>query len=120
MAQAVQQGIIPGALNTYDVVRSTHPTFNPARFNTYFYQNIAASNYYSKSALAADPNLAEVVQALARDDVRQSMLAEHNLVKQVSGIWHQILEPGRKAQREARKKEQDARKKALKNAAAPR
>lgn len=119
MDVAVQQGIIQAPLNTYDVVRSTHPNFNPARFNTYFYQNIAASNYYSKSALAAEPTLVEVVQALARDDIRQAMLNEHNLVKEVSQVWHQLLEPGRKAQRDARKKEQDARKKAAKAAAGP-
>lgn len=112
MEQAVAQGLIRAPLNTYDVIRVSHPTFNPARFNTYFYQNIAASNYYSKAALAAEPALAAAAEALAQDDVRQAMLAEHNLVKQVSAEWHDILEPGRKVQRDARKKEQDAIKKA--------
>ena len=116
MAQAVQQGLINGAMNTYDVIRASYPTFDPARFNTYYYQNIAAANYYSKAALAADPALAPAAAALQRDDVRQAMLNEHNVVKAVSAEWHDLLEPGRKAQRDARKKQQDAAKKAAKAA----
>lgn len=114
MEQAVQQGLIPGPLNTYDVIRQSYPTFDPNRFNTYYYQNIAAANYYSKAALAANPALAAAADALARDDVRQAMLNEHNIIKQVSAEWHDLLEPGRKATRDARKKAQDAAKKAQK------
>lgn len=114
MAQAVQQGLIGGPMNTYDVIRQSYPTFNPERFNTYYYQNIAAANYYSKAALAADATLAPAAQALAREDVRAAMLQEHNVVKAVSQEWHDILEPGRKVQRDARKKVQDAAKKQAK------
>jgi hypothetical protein len=116
MAQAVAQGVINGPMNTYQVIQVTRPDFDPNRFNTYFYQNIAAANYYSKAALAADPALAPAAEALARDDVRAAMLAEHNVVKEVSGEWHELLEPARKAQRDARKKEQDKVKKQAKAA----
>lgn len=116
MAQAVAQGTIPAALNTYEVIRRSYPDFNSAHFNTYFYQNIAAANYFSRTALAADPELAAVANALAQPDVRQAMLAEHELVKQVSAAWHAVLEPGRKVQRDARKKQADAAKKARKAA----
>lgn len=117
MAQAIQQGLVqaPG-LNTYQVIQLTRPDFDPNRFNTYFYQNIAAANYYSKAALAADQNLAPAAQALQQADVRAAMLAEHNIVKDVSAEWHQLLEPARKAQRDARKKQQDALKKQQKAA----
>lgn len=112
MAQAIQQGVVqaPG-LNTYQVIQVTRPDFNPNRFNTYFYQNIAAANYYSKAALAADPTLVEVAEGLQRPDIRQAMLNEHNLVKTVSAEWHELLEPGRKIQRDARKREKDLMKK---------
>lgn len=112
MQQAVAQGAVqaPG-INTYEVIRLTRPDFDPQRFNTYFYQNIAAANYYSKAALAADQNLAAAAEALQRDDVRQAMLNEHNTVKAVSAEWHELLEPARKANRDARKKQQDAVKK---------
>lgn len=129
MNEAVAQGIVQQPLSTYQVIINLYPPgtlnqkgqdvgFRPERFNTYYYQNIAAANYYSKAALAANPALAEAATALARDDVRQAMLREHNVVKQVSEEWHDILEPGRKQQRDARKKIQDAAKKAAKAAAA--
>ncbi|CAH6421701.1 Hypothetical protein HVR_LOCUS1340 [uncultured virus] len=127
MAQAVAQGIIPNAMNTYQVIAAIYPPgtrnqkgedvgFRPDRFNTYYYQNIAAANYYSKAALTADPALADAATALARADVRQAMLNEHNIVKNVSAEWHDLLEPGRKITRDARKKAQDAAKKAQKAA----
>lgn len=127
MNEAVRQGIVQAPLNTYQAIASLYPVgttnlkgqdvgFRPERFNTYYYQNIAAANYYSKAALAADPALADAAAALARPDVRQAMLNEHNVVKQVSEEWHDLLEPGRKQQRDARKKIQDANKKAAKAA----
>lgn len=125
MTDAVQQGYIPQAENTYQVVTRLYPPgtlnkknppqdvgFRPGRFNTYYYQNIAAANYYSKTALLANNALAAAAEALARDDVRQAMLQEHSIVKQVSEEWRDILEPGRKVLRDARKKANDARKKA--------
>lgn len=107
MAQAVASGLIPQAYNTYQVVQANYPSFDPGRFPTYFYQNIAAANYYTKTALAADPALAEVTAALQQDDVRSRMLQEHNIIKQASKEWTQILEPTRKANRDSRKKQQD-------------
>lgn len=105
MAKAVELGWVekPG-INTYGVIRTTRDDFDPDRFNTYFYQNMAAANYYSKAALAADTNLAEVASALQRDDIRALMLSEHNLVKAVSAEWHAILDPERKVLRDNRKK----------------
>ena len=117
MANAVAQGLTPG-LNTYQAIQQTRADFNPARFNTYFYQNIAASNYYSRAVLAADPALAPAAGALQQADIRAAMLAEHNLVKETSAHWHDLLEPGRKVQRDARKKTADAAKRAAGGVAA--
>lgn len=125
MAEAIQRGFIPAAMNTYQVVQANHPDFNPARFNTYFFQNIAAANYYSRAALAADPVFAEAAAALQLPDpipnplpaLHQAMLNEHNLVKDVSTQWHDILEPDRKVARDARKRELDAQKRAAGGAA---
>jgi len=124
MTDAINQGIVQQPMNTYQVISNLYPPgtmnnrtppqdvgFRPERFNTYYYQNIAAANYYSKAALSANPALADAATALARDDVRQAMLREHNIVKQVSDEWHDILEPGRKQQRDARKRINDAKKK---------
>jgi len=114
MEQAVSEGLVTAPMNTYQVVQLSHPDFNPARFNTYHYQGIASVNYYSKDVLANQPAL---VDALQRGDVRAAMLQEHTIVKGVSAEWHELLEPGRKVQREARKKQQDLAKKAAKAAA---
>lgn len=122
MDVAQQQGLITAPLNTYQVIAQLYPPgtrnkkgedvgFRADRFNTYYFQNIAAANYYSKAALNADPRLAPAAQALQQQDVRQAMLREHEIVKQVSAEWHDLLEPGRKVQRDQRKKQQDAIKK---------
>lgn len=126
MAEAVAQGAIPApGLNTYQVISALYPVgtknskgeeagFNPARFNTYYFQNIAAANYYSKAALAANPALGQVAAALQGDALRAEMLNEHNIVKGVSAEWHDLFEPERKVKRDARKKLADAAKKAKK------
>jgi hypothetical protein len=118
MDQAVATRRIAAAMNTYDVVRSSFPHFNPADFENYFYQNIASANYYSRDDLLAsgDAGLTQIADALAREDVKAQMLQEHMIVVHVKEIWHEILEPGRKEQRDARKKAADAAKKAAKAA----
>jgi len=112
MDQAVAMGLIPRSLNTYDMIKVAHPDFTPDRFKTYSYQNIAAANYFSKAALSADPNLAIPAGALGTKEVRAAMLEEHNIVKEVSAEWRNLLEPDRKPKRDARKKEADAKKRA--------
>ena len=129
MDDAVATGKIPRRLNTYEVIAKSYPPgtkdskdrdihFDPNRFYSFFYQNMAASNYNSKAILAADPSLAEIRDFLAREDVRAAMLDEHTIVKSVSAEWSDVLEPERKRQRDARKKASDAAKRA--NAAAER
>lgn len=120
MTEAVAQGLIPAPMNTYQVIAALHPPgvdangkevgFRPERFNTYFFQNIAAANYYSRTALAADPALAPAAAGLQQADIRAAMLNEHNIVKNVSAQWHDLLEPGRKQVRDERKKVADANK----------
>lgn len=123
MSQAVGS-IIETPANTFDIVTLLYPPgtdikgnragFDPNNFHTYFFQNFAAANYYSKAALNMDQNLASVSQDLQNAQVRQAMLDEHNLVKDVSNIWSGLLEPSRKVQRDARKKAKDAEKRAEK------
>lgn len=117
MAEAVASGMLAAPISTYEGIRRLYPDFNPAaQFNTYFFQNIAAANYYSKAFLVG-PALEAIREQLDRDDVRQAMLDEHTLVKQVSEKWRTLVEPGRKVKRDARKKQKDAAAKALKLAA---
>ena len=127
MTHADETGLIPQPYNTYDVISMSYPVgtktkkglevgFTKERFNTYYYQNIAAANYFTKAVLNSNPDYAAVANAIAGDDVRQGMLNEHNLVKTVSEKWKALLEPGRKIKQEARKKERDAIKKANKAA----
>lgn len=121
MERAVQENIIAGPMNTYQVISSMYPVgtlnkkgddvgFTSERFNTYYYQNIAAANYRSRANLAEDPQLAASSQHINSDAVLREMLDEHNLVKSVSEEWHEILEPSRKQQRDERKKQKDAAK----------
>jgi hypothetical protein len=117
MTDYIQQG--GQAYNTYDIIRSQYPEgtikvgkdgkqkdigFYANRFSTYYFQNIAALNYYPKAILESDANFQAQKDYLNQDTVRQAMLDEHALVKQVSEIWKNRLEPERKLQRDARKK----------------
>ena len=118
MDQAVASGYIPAPMNTYQVIAEKRTRdigrndFDPNNFNTYFYQNISSYNYYPKSILQ-QPEFKNAADALARADMRQQMLNEFYIVKGVSAEWKAVLEPTRKAKRDANKKANDARKKAL-------
>lgn len=134
MPQAIQAGLINRPLNTYEVISQSYPAnnmavkpekrFNPRNFNSFFFQNIAAPNYFSAESAteafryaAEYPAYAELenVPANLQDaGVRARMRQEHDLVKGVSAIWKKILEPGRKAKRAEKKKLQDAAKRQLK------
>lgn len=129
MTQAVETGYITQPYNTYQVISASYPVgtktkkglevgFRKERFNTYYYQNIAAANYFTKAVLNTNPQFADIAAAIAEPSTREAMLNEHNLVKEVSERWKALLEPGRKIKQEARKKERDAIKKANKAAVA--
>jgi len=52
MADAVANGMLDAPISTYEGIRRLYPEFDPANlFKTYFFQNIAAANYYSKAFL---------------------------------------------------------------------
>jgi hypothetical protein len=112
-------------MNTYEVITRSYPPgyvldpktggqkqsgFRSDNFNTYFYQNIAAGNYYSIEALESDVNLAPAAVQLKRKDVMDAMLQEHTLVKAVSDEWCVRLEPERKLQSDLRKRQNAANK----------
>lgn len=123
MQQAIDQKMIDRPWNEFEIITSLYPpgqTFNKKgedvgfrieRFNTYYYQNIAAGNYYSKPTLLKFPQFEQIAAFLDEPENRRSMLAEHTLVKEVSLEWLTILGPGRKARSDLRKKQNDARKK---------
>jgi len=109
--------IRPDFNQPYDVIKRAHPVkyaklpnLGPGNwFQTYFYQNIAAANYYSQAYLAA-AGLNDQLAALAipkdqrgADQRHQEMLNEHNIVKSVSNEWKIRLEPTRTAAQQARK-----------------
>lgn len=115
-------------LNTYQAISAVYPEgsknddgedtgFNPAEFYTYFYQNISAANYYSKAVLADMEGGNVLIAQLDDETTRNGMLTEHDIVKQVSKEWHDIVEPDRKIQRDARKKVKEEQKRAAKAAA---
>jgi len=136
MTEAIARGAVqaPG-INTFNMIGASHPPgqapnkktgkmqdvgFNPARFNSYFFQNIAAANYYSRASLqqSQDPNIQQHAALLypgnpagsPLTDVQQGMLDEHETVKHVSAAWYDVLEPQRKQQSELRKAQREAAK----------
>jgi len=131
MDEAVASGLVQRKLNTYDAVKlsreqdmirranqgkpvTNEMRFDPRRFNTYFFQNIASANYPNSLQLTR-PAFADVARALADPQNLALMLAEHRIVKDVSEEWAQLIEPARKVQRDARKKVKDAERKATRS-----
>ena len=103
MNQAVTQGLISGPMNTYDVIRQTYPDFRSASFNTYYFQNIASLNYYSRANLLADPVLQPAAAFFDDPNIQAAMVREHQTIKDVIARWQEVLEPQRRAAREARR-----------------
>lgn len=138
MTKAIKEGIITRPLTTEEVIRVKKPTFNnegtpiiktvkPEKqvykkaFPNFFFQLLASNNYYSKQNLKDDenPQMQKVLEALNAENVTQQMIAEHNIVHDTATRWGEYLEPSRKINRDKKKKERDAEKKAEKLANAP-
>ena len=128
MSEAVKKGYTKAPLSTQDVIRLKRPSFNhentpiikdapPEKqvyrkaFQNYFFQLLAANNYYSKQNLKENPEYAPILEALNKDDVAQQMVIEHNIVRETALKWNEYFAPSRKINRDKKKKETDARKK---------
>lgn len=128
MAKAVEKGYIKAPITTQDVIRLKKPTFNEDKtpilkdatpdkqiyrksFQNYFFQLLAASNYYSKQNLKENSEYAPILEALEKDEVQKQMILEHNIVRETALKWNEYLAPSRKIIRDKKKKENDARKK---------
>jgi len=128
----------PVGQNTYDPIEAQNAVhyakdqspdgkekfvFRREAFKTFFFQNIAGANYYSRNNLEAAVNagngeLATPLAGLNDPTYQQAMLNEHDIIKGTSERWGQILEPERKQNREARKRRTDAERKAQRAAGA--
>jgi len=129
MEEAVKKGLVTVPMTTQDVIRLKRPTFNDEKtpiikdapegkqvyrkaFQNYFFQLLASNNYYSKANLKEEAEYAPVLEALNKTEVTDQMIAEHNIVREVAMKWNEYLAPSRKINRDKKKKENDARKKA--------
>jgi hypothetical protein len=134
MDEAIAKGLTKEVLSTQDIIRLKRPNFNSEKtpiikdapegkqvykkaFENYYFQLLASNNYYSKANLKEDTKYSEVLGALNQTAVTDQMIAEHNIVREVAVKWNEYLAPSRKANRDKKKKETDARKKAEKEAA---
>lgn len=135
MADAVAKKLISAPLSTVEVIKLKRPTFNDKRtpiikdatedkqiyreaFPNYFFQLLAANNYYSKANLKENVEYAPVLEALNKEEITQQMILEHNIVRDTAMKWNEYLAPSRKINRDKKKKENDARKKLEKEFAA--
>ncbi|CAH6421700.1 Hypothetical protein HVR_LOCUS1339 [uncultured virus] len=108
MREAIERGLIVAPLNTYDAISQQYAQFDRNRIATYYLQNLAALNYFRETRLGAEPTLGPVLEAIQRPDVREAMLREHAIIRQISQLWQATLEPERRAQREARRAQRQA------------
>jgi len=135
MSEAVNKGLIKAPLSTQEVIRLQRPSFNDDKtpiikdapedkqvyrkaFQNYFFQLLAANNYYSKQNLKENPEYSEILDALNNKEITQQMIVEHNIVRETAMKWNEYLAPSRKINRDKKKKENDARKKLEKEATA--
>lgn len=115
-------------LNTFQLLTKNYPpgttnkkgkdgSFNPARMQNYFLQNIGTYNFYNKSALEANPDRFKAeLDYINNEQVRQTMLQEHSIVENVKEQWKQALAPSRAARNEEKKEADKAKRKANKAA----
>lgn len=124
---------IPSNLTTFSMLAKDYPPgskdkrgndmdFNPDRFASYFYQNIAASNYFSLLELQRGvrlpsgdegARLGEELQVALNNlqndqSFREQLLKEHQIVDTVNEQWKIINEPTKRENQKQRKKEKAA------------
>lgn len=112
-------------LNTYQVLSRVYgDSFNTKSLKTFFFQNIAAINYYSKkeiSNIVRNYNTNKLLESsykkdeydvfvqayedITNPDILNQMLEEHNLVKQASLNWNEIIKENKKKKKKSKKKE---------------
>lgn len=114
--QAVSTGKVSSPLNTYQVLQALYPLtdkdghvildkhghpsgFDPLNFRSYYFQNIISLNRHSETDLADNLALKQIYDTLMREDVRQEMIKEHHLVKEVAHRWQAVTSEVRKEQR---------------------
>lgn len=113
------------SLNTFQVIAPRYPagkvgkkgqdaSFNPNLLHTYFFQNIGALNYATAAVLDSRAGYDQVTSALRDAGTKNSMLAEHNLVKAAADAWAAKLKPMQDEKLKARKKAQEAQRKLTK------
>ena len=116
MIEAIDKGLITTPLSTQDVIRLKRPDFNreiniikdalPGQqiyreaFPIYFIQQLASNNYYSKENLKENDQGAAILEAFDQKEVTDSMILEHNIVKETIEKWNEYLIPFHKANRE--------------------
>jgi hypothetical protein len=104
--EAVKKGLITAPLSTQEVIRLKRPEFNDDKtpiirnvtedkqiyrkaFNSYFFQQLASNNYYSKENLRENEKYAHILETL--DEVTNQMILEHNIVKETAMKWDEYL-----------------------------
>ncbi len=117
MSDAIEKGLIAAPLSTQDVIRLKRPDFNDDKtpimkntyegnqiyrksFQNYFFQLLASNNYYSIDNLKANSNYVPILETINKKEVTESMILEHNIVKETMKQWNEYLEPSRKINRE--------------------
>lgn len=132
MAQAVlpvEQGGrgLARPLNTVENIKALYPqgkvnkkgqdvTFDTKALSGFYFQIIGSLNYYSRDFVSKDPAFVEVAKIFDSAEGKAALLEEHATIKKVGEEWKTLLEPSRKAKRDANKKAKDAVKKAAKAA----
>lgn len=84
MDSAVSQGLIPKPMNTFEVIKTMYPEFDPKRFRTLFFLTMAMLNYHTAKSLQLDENLLPVLEVMQQENVKEAMRGEYEILKTIS------------------------------------
>lgn len=90
MGDAVNAGLIERPLNTFEVIQRVRPDFNPARFQFYYLQNVAAVNYLTLPYLEQHlnfPGYQEIYTNLTSANVLELLRQEQNGIVNAHALW---------------------------------
>jgi hypothetical protein len=96
MEEAVRNRFINAPLNTYEIITALNNDFNPTKFKNHYIQTILALNLTSAISLQKYPEFSQQLKILNKDDIRNKMTQEHQIIKQVMQNWKYLFKQQRK------------------------
>jgi hypothetical protein len=75
MSKAMNLGLVPSMINTFDTIRMSNTDFNHEKFGVYYFQNILSLNI--------DSNNIELIELIKNKDFTEKLIYEYELISEI-------------------------------------